>query len=140
MADINGVFLGVSSEGTGADPQYIRKRRTSDRIYAASPGGTRSAPILIEDFDLSHLAWMDRANCRGTDPEAFFPDKGENVTATVRAICGSCPVQQTCLEYGLERPQLKGVWGGLGDEERNRIRERDRSKEKRQRARRHAAP
>lgn len=73
-------------------------------------------------------SWMEAAACKGTDPEAFFPDKNVAMPKLVRKICSSCPAQEECLEYSLSFvPILEGVWGGLGTRERGRIRTRRRS-------------
>jgi WhiB family redox-sensing transcriptional regulator len=38
-----------------------------------------------------------------------------------KAICASCPVRQSCLEYSLSAREREGVWGGLTERERRRI-------------------
>lgn len=66
-------------------------------------------------------SWRDRANCRGTDPEAFFPDDPKALLI-VQRICDRCPVRLPCLEYAVPRPELIGYWGGASKAERARIR------------------
>jgi WhiB family redox-sensing transcriptional regulator len=71
-------------------------------------------------------AWRDRALCRDTDPELFFP-VGTTGSALVqidraRQVCGECQVRAECLEFALETNQDSGVWGGLSEEERRAIR------------------
>jgi len=65
-------------------------------------------------------AWMERANCIGIDPEAFFPDRGGRIPTTVRQACATCPVQAECLEYAIAE-DLLGYWGGLSERQRRRI-------------------
>ena len=73
------------------------------------------------------ISWMDEAACRGTDPEAFFPDIHVAMPKLVRRICSSCPVQVECLEYSMSFiPILDGVWGGMGTAERQRMASRRR--------------
>ena len=68
--------------------------------------------------------WQKRANCRGTDTDKFYPEKGgRNVTA--KRICDRCPVKVECLEYALETDEKYGIWGGTSEEERKEMR-RDR--------------
>lgn len=59
------------------------------------------------------LAWQDRAECRGVNPDLFFPESKADLKVALRLIgpiCAACPVQAECLEYG--RSQHFGIWGG----------------------------
>ena len=69
------------------------------------------------------LRWQDRALCAQTDPEAFFPEKGGS-TREAKRICMSCPVRQECLEYALAHDERFGIWGGLSERERRRLKRR----------------
>lgn len=66
-------------------------------------------------------AWMELANCRGMDPELFFPGRGE-VVAQVKAVCRECDVQAECLAYAMNVGEYHGIWGGLSECERRRLR------------------
>ena len=37
------------------------------------------------------------------------------------AICRACTVQDQCLEYAVENSEKFGIWGGLSERERRRI-------------------
>jgi hypothetical protein len=65
--------------------------------------------------------WTARAQCAETDPELFFPPKGDPATAA-RAICRRCPVREDCLAYALDAGEEYGIWGGLDPAERNNLR------------------
>ena len=67
--------------------------------------------------------WQDRALCAQTDPEAFFPEKGGS-TREAKKICVGCEVRGECLEYALENDERFGIWGGLSERERRRLRRR----------------
>lgn len=67
------------------------------------------------------LAWQADALCAQTDPEAFFPEKGGS-TREAKRICESCEVRSECLEYALENDERFGIWGGLSERERRRLR------------------
>lgn len=67
-----------------------------------------------------HEPWMAEAICAQTDPEAFYPEKGE-ATADAKRICQGCPVRQVCLEYAMEHKELFGVWGGLSVRDRRKL-------------------
>jgi WhiB family transcriptional regulator, redox-sensing transcriptional regulator len=66
------------------------------------------------------LAWQERALCAQTDPEAFFPEKGGS-TREAKRVCMSCEVRAECLEYALAKDERFGIWGGLSERERRRV-------------------
>ena len=70
--------------------------------------------------DETLLSWQDKALCAQTDPEAFFPEKGGS-TREAKRICVSCEVKQECLEYALMQDERFGIWGGLSERERRRL-------------------
>jgi len=72
--------------------------------------------------------WRNDAACRDADPELFFPDReirsARNQVKTAKLICRDCPVQATCLSWALDSGQESGIWGGLTEHERRRLRRR----------------
>ncbi|MEP6463976.1 MAG: WhiB family transcriptional regulator [Frankiaceae bacterium] len=64
--------------------------------------------------------WQERALCAQTDPEAFFPEKGGS-TREAKRVCTGCEVKAECLEYALARDERFGIWGGLSERERRRL-------------------
>lgn len=64
--------------------------------------------------------WQERALCAQTDPEAFFPEKGGS-TREAKRICLGCEVRAECLEFALARDERFGIWGGLSERERRRL-------------------
>ncbi|MEY3019155.1 MAG: putative transcriptional regulator, WhiB family [Actinomycetota bacterium] len=71
-------------------------------------------------FDEQERAWMIDARCLDADPEAFFPEKGGS-TREAKRICSACPVRDECLEYALANDERFGIWGGLSERERRRV-------------------
>lgn len=69
------------------------------------------------------LSWQVDSLCAQTDPEAFFPEKGGS-TRDAKKICTSCEVRAQCLEYALENDERFGIWGGLSERERRKLRRR----------------
>ncbi|CAA9407107.1 MAG: Transcription_WhiB [uncultured Quadrisphaera sp.] len=65
-------------------------------------------------------SWQDRALCSQTDPEAFFPEKGGS-TREAKRVCLGCDVRVECLEYALANDERFGIWGGLSERERRRV-------------------
>lgn len=78
-------------------------------------------PVLLADETDAALAWQAEALCAQTDPEAFFPEKGGS-TRDAKRICASCQVRSECLEYALEHDERFGIWGGLSERERRKLR------------------
>lgn len=66
------------------------------------------------------LAWQREALCAQTDPEAFFPEKGGS-TRDAKKICTTCDVRDACLEYALSNDERFGIWGGLSERERRKL-------------------
>ena len=83
-------------------------------------------PELIDEVtgDLpEELTWQERALCAQTDPEAFFPEKGGS-TREAKRVCMSCDVRPECLSYALANDERFGIWGGLSERERRRVKKR----------------
>ena len=76
---------------------------------------------LIEALAVDELSWQDYANCRGADADLFFPERGAS-TRRAKAICRACEVRVECLEYAIANSEKFGIWGGLSERERRRIR------------------
>ena len=79
------------------------------------PDPLDAAPATEEDDQ-----WQENALCAQTDPEAFFPEKGGS-TREAKRICLGCEVRDKCLEYALANDERFGIWGGLSERERRRL-------------------
>lgn len=67
------------------------------------------------------MAWQDFANCRGADPDLFFPERGAS-TRTAKQICRECGVMDACLEFAIVSSEKFGIWGAMSERERRKIR------------------
>lgn len=76
-------------------------------------------PLFGEDAETT-MSWQERALCAQTDPEAFFPEKGGS-TREAKKVCTSCDVRSECLEYALANDERFGIWGGLSERERRKL-------------------
>jgi WhiB family redox-sensing transcriptional regulator len=101
----------------------------SEQDDGAGPDTSRSLPRM-DAFELLEIVedaeeqdWQDRALCAETDPEAFFPEKGGS-TREAKRICSQCEVRSQCLEYALAHDERFGIWGGLSERERRRLKRR----------------
>lgn len=76
-------------------------------------------------FDLAAFLqrpeWIARANCRGVDPELFFPERGAS-TREPKAVCRECEVRRECLTMAMNTGERHGIWGGMSERERRRLR------------------
>lgn len=89
------------------------------------PAPTPDRPPLAALLGLVE-PWHADATCAGTDPDLWFPTRGEE-TAEAKQICAGCPVREPCLEYALRKNEQWGIWGGMSRRERDRVR-RDRAR------------
>jgi WhiB family redox-sensing transcriptional regulator len=76
---------------------------------------------LLRALSEPEASWQDSALCAQTDPDAWFPDKGGS-TRSAMATCKACEVRSECLEYALKHDEMYGIWGGVPERERQRIR------------------
>ena len=56
-------------------------------------------------------------------PDLFFPERGAS-TREAKEVCRGCVVREDCLEYALANGEKFGIWGGLSERERRKIRRR----------------
>ena len=80
-------------------------------------------PLVDGTEDEGEGDWAERALCAQTDPEAFFPEKGGS-TREAKKVCLGCDVRSECLDYALANDERFGIWGGLSERERRRLRRR----------------
>ena len=65
--------------------------------------------------------WQEFSNCLGVDPDLFFPERGAS-TREAKEVCRGCIVRNDCLEFALANGEKFGIWGGMSERERRRIR------------------
>jgi WhiB family transcriptional regulator, redox-sensing transcriptional regulator len=63
---------------------------------------------------------MQDALCAQTDPDAFFPRKGQP-NRPAKRVCTGCPVASECLAYALAHNERYGVWSGTSERERRAV-------------------
>jgi WhiB family redox-sensing transcriptional regulator len=92
-------------------------------VLGMSPQGGVAFDAGLAGGLLEDQGWQESALCAETDPEAFFPEKGGS-TREAKKICTGCEVRSECLEYALANDERFGIWGGLSERERRRLRRR----------------
>ena len=116
MHELNAVHPTTTSNPAGP---------AADDVHLLFPARVPTPPA-VPGFELAYtgedeeLSWQERALCAQTDPEAFFPEKGGS-TREAKKICLSCEVRAECLEYALAHDERFGIWGGLSERERRRL-------------------
>jgi WhiB family redox-sensing transcriptional regulator len=84
------------------------------------------------DTKLNDTIEFRDALCKYTDPEIFFPATRNNNkdeclnenNKTAIEICKKCNHEIDCAAYAIIRPNLYGIWGGLTNTDRQRIRKK----------------
>jgi WhiB family transcriptional regulator, redox-sensing transcriptional regulator len=113
----DGGDLGNGGEVTSLHRERELEQRPDQAVWIGIPG-------IGQDFDdEGELGWQADALCAQTDPEAFFPEKGGS-TRDAKKVCAACNVRSQCLEYALANDERFGIWGGLSERERRRLRKR----------------
>lgn len=73
--------------------------------------------------------WEDRAECKQSPIEVFFPEIVGDVTdrpyRQAKTFCNACSVREQCLDLAMtvekNAPYRFGVFGGLTPKERNAL-------------------
>jgi WhiB family redox-sensing transcriptional regulator len=73
-------------------------------------------------------AWQQKAACRGPQAVVFYPpstferkDEKLERERRAKAICATCAVKKSCLDYALRIRESHGIWGGTNENERKRL-------------------
>ncbi len=64
---------------------------------------------------------MQAGRCAGLDTATFFPSDGVGVLHAIQ-ICRTCIVQERCLDHALVNGITIGVWGGVSERGRQKLR------------------
>jgi len=94
------------------------------REFSLLESGERDFTVLDGVFDEDEeQEWQERALCAHSDHEASIPEKGGS-TREAKRICQGCEVRSECLEYALAHDERFGIWGGLSERERRKLKKR----------------
>jgi WhiB family transcriptional regulator, redox-sensing transcriptional regulator len=115
-------MYGVRDGHDGVDTQVDQQGRSTGSNNRVERARTVRELFLL-DADAEDAGWQDRALCAQTDPEAFFPEKGGS-TREAKKVCLTCDVRGDCLEYALMNDERFGIWGGLSERERRKLKKR----------------
>ena len=93
----------------------------TDLMQPDSVNESSSNRDTVNDSDDPEKGWQDFGNCLGVDPDLFFPERGAS-TREAKEVCKGCVVREDCLEFALANGEKFGIWGGMSERERRRIR------------------
>jgi WhiB family redox-sensing transcriptional regulator len=110
---------GFDRAGYSPYPMSLGEHGIAPVTVGGSPGDSLGDPPGEPD----EHGWQEQALCAQTDPEAFFPEKGGS-TREAKRVCTGCEVRAECLEYALAHDERFGIWGGLSERERRRLKRR----------------
>ena len=90
-------------------------------VGRATGGEELNVDIVELMSGMEDRGWQARANCMGVDPDLFFPERGAS-TREAKEVCRGCVAREDCLEYALDNGEKFGIWGGMSERERRRLR------------------
>jgi WhiB family transcriptional regulator, redox-sensing transcriptional regulator len=90
-------------------------------VAEVTDGEAHSVEIVELLSGMEDRGWQARSNCMGVDPDLFFPERGAS-TREAKEVCRGCVVRDDCLEYALDNGEKFGIWGGMSERERRRLR------------------
>jgi WhiB family redox-sensing transcriptional regulator len=104
----------------------LREFRHNDTVVITSvvktAGGEESDMEIVNVMmGMEDRGWQSRSNCMGVDPDLFFPERGAS-TREAKEVCRGCVVREDCLEFALDNGEKFGIWGGMSERERRRLR------------------
>ena len=101
----------------------MERHRVRARVEEGAMHEVQLVMLNPDQEDETELSWQERSLCAQTDPEAFFPEKGGS-TREAKKVCIGCEVRAECLEYALAHDERFGIWGGLSERERRKLKKR----------------
>jgi hypothetical protein len=111
----------------GTSKAYVQRVISPLRAAHRHQQRTTPAAAAAEGARLEGRGWLHLAACRDTDPELFFPERGENAKGqAAKQVCAACQVQQQCRELAVRtarsREEDHGIYGGTTPHQRSGLR------------------
>ena len=107
-------------DGSISPPVEHKQEVRSLRVAASWQVGI---PESGQDAQASSRRYQ--ARCADQDPDLFFPvgtgGPAARQALRAKAVCAQCPVRSECLAWAIDTHQPHGVWGGLDEQERERL-------------------
>jgi transcription factor WhiB len=109
----------------GTSKAYVQ--RVISPLRAAHRQHPTPAAPAAEAVRLEGRGWVDLAACKDSDPELFFPERGEKAKGqAAKQVCAACQVQQHCRDLAVRaaasREEDHGIFGATTPHERSGLR------------------
>jgi WhiB family transcriptional regulator, redox-sensing transcriptional regulator len=110
----------------GTSKAYVQRVISPLRAAHRQQQRIPAAPAA-EGARLEGRGWLDLAACKDSDPELFFPERGEKAKGqAAKQVCASCQVQQQCRDLAVRsarsREEDHGIFAGTTPHERSGLR------------------
>jgi WhiB family transcriptional regulator, redox-sensing transcriptional regulator len=110
----------------GTSKAYVQRVISPLRTTHRHQQRTPAAPAADAAAEAGR-GWLDLAACKDSDPELFFPQRGEQAKGqAAKQVCAACQVQQQCRELAVRaassRDEDHGIFGGTTPHQRTRLR------------------
>lgn len=71
------------------------------------------------------MEWLEQAECRGSDPELFFPTRPNSPEVLLALqLCCTCNVRNKCYDVAASNLMIEGIWGGTTQDQRKQLQRR----------------
>ena len=84
---------------------------------------TELMAIVEGDAIEDELNWQERRCAPRRTPRRSSRRRGGS-TREAKKVCLGCDVRGECLEYALQHDERFGIWGGLSERERRKLKKR----------------
>lgn len=101
----------------------LRAKKTARAVNRSIPKSLIVRDSLPQPYSLvAPGPWEKDAACKDSPTSMFYAD----TVTYAKAVCATCPVKQQCLAFALDVGERFGVWGGLSEQERAKLRNKQR--------------
>lgn len=109
------------------NPDGLTGKKRSEYEAGLTEAEDRAEEGLALLSTLSGRGWFVNTECLGLSTETtFYPSRGAP-TRPAKDICRDCSARLDCGVVGIVRNEKFGIWGGLSERERRRIRKQYRA-------------
>lgn len=109
---------------SAATAQVVTKRELS-RTKKKAPEIKPEIPFVQMESIGVQENWTAEGLCRngGYDPDLWFPSPTDfSLMKLAQRVCYRCPVIMECRSIALARGEKNGIWGGLTETQRKKMR------------------
>jgi Transcription factor WhiB len=111
----------------GTSKAYVQRVISPLRVTHRNQQRITPAAPAAEGARLEGRGWLDLTACKDSDPELFFPERGEQAKGqAAKQVCAGCQVQQQCRDLAVaaaaSREDDHGIFGATTPHERSGLR------------------